>query len=203
MSELGSASTPLSRSLRRAVEADARKKAHGKQCTSSIGCMSTDCVDRSAPDLCPNMSASFSMATGATRASTSPIQVERIGCPRHATTLCGARLVHAAGPRHFELATAPDQRTEVRRAAASRRRIGRLRMAAGGGPSGKAGGGLRGRPACLERPRLGRPGGGSATRRDGRGWRRRALRCPHMKVANTGRFAHGTVANANRRFMDC
>ena len=47
--------------------------------TSSIGCMSSDCVNRSAPDLCPNMSASFSMATGATRASkVSPIQVEPI-----------------------------------------------------------------------------------------------------------------------------
>ena len=41
-------------------------------------------------------------------------------------------LVHTNGPRHFELATAPDQRTAVRRAAASRRHIGWLRMAAGG-----------------------------------------------------------------------
>jgi hypothetical protein len=61
----------------------------GSTRTSSISSMSFGSVDRSAPALCPNMSASFSTATGAIRASKhSPIQVESMRWARRSSTRC-------------------------------------------------------------------------------------------------------------------
>jgi hypothetical protein len=55
--------------------------------TSSIRSMSIDCVDSSAPDLCPNMSDSFSTATGALHAGKdSPIQAEPMRWARRSST---------------------------------------------------------------------------------------------------------------------